>query len=312
MPPSSRAAHVGVLSARAPLYARFSGLLLLVAAAAGLLGGRAALGGRLVALAVLLRRWLRCWLLQLPSSRCRGAAGGLPLEPSMEGMHRRFLELYVPQKEALQKEGEGEGEDSSQGLRTELGQRLPTADAKSSEAAVLAMQKIVVLPDGQQLAYWDVGPTADGENCDVLEGGAVLLINGLGARVVGWAPLLDALHAASPVWKRRRLIVPEYRGQFASSPLAENGGHISVQQSAADAAALAKALGLRRCSLLCWSTGVQVGLQLALERPELVEAMVLIQGTTGQALDCLLQPPCRLPGVPRLLAAGLRAAPALL
>ena len=32
---------------------------------------------------------------------------------------------------------------------------------------------------------------------------------------------------------------------------------------------------------LCWSTGVQVGLQLALDRPDLVESMVLCQGTVG-------------------------------
>jgi len=106
------------------------------------------------------------------------------------------------------------------------------------------------------------------------------------------------------------LLIPEYRGQFASVPLV--GAEVAVEQIAADFSALAVALGVQRAALLCWSTGVQVGLQLALDRPELVGSLVLIQGTTGQALDCILQPPCTIPGVPRLLSAVLRLAPGML
>ena len=134
------------------------------------------------------------------------------------------------------------------------------------------------------------------------------------------------------------------------------------RRSAKDAAELADHLQLKRCVLLCWSTGVQarssgcgagvvvgrdrrvarqaltpvkgdihhcqgplsltlrqdpyihawcgcqIGLQLALDRPELVTAMVLIQGraaefrtllragTTGEAMKALLQPICQVPG----------------
>jgi len=118
------------------------------------------------------------------------------------------------------------------------------------------------------------------------------------------------LHGEWAAWRRCRLVIPEYRGQFASVPLV--GESITVERSAADVAELASVLGIRHAIVLSWSTGVQVGLQLALDRPELVEAMVLIQGTTGQALNCLLQPPCKIPGMPSLLALVIRKIPAML
>eukprot|EP00913_Durusdinium_trenchii_P016183 g15208.t1 len=40
--------------------------------------------------------------------------------------------------------------------------------------------------------------------------------------------------------------------------------------------------------------------------------MVLIQGTTGEAMKALLQPLCQVPGVPSLLDFGLQMAPRLL
>jgi len=194
----------------------------------------------------------------------------------MEGLHRRFVELYDASGVASAVHGVGQ-----------------------AEQRVSEMQRRLTLSDGQEIAFWDVGPR-DATN-------AVLLCNGLGARAAGWAPLLDALHGESPAWQRRRLVIVEYRGQFASMPLV--GGAVSVEKSAADMSDVASALGLKRCSLLCWSTGVQVGLQLALDRPDLIEGMVLIQGTTGQALDAILQPLCTVPGMPQALAAFLRRVP---
>jgi len=111
-------------------------------------------------------------------------------------------------------------------------------------------------------------------------------------------------------WRDCRIVIPEYRGQFASTPLVTPG--VSVEKSAADVSALAKSLSIERASLLCWSTGVQVGLQLALDRPDLIESMVLIQGTTGEALTCIGQPLCTIPGMPTMMARGLVLAPAVL
>lgn len=253
---------------KVPLYLRFGaifGLLSLAAVGPGRWGNL----GRGLVLTVLLRRWLRC-LFRWPSRVLRWE--NRPLEASVEGLHRRFVELYLPDAE------KGEG----------------------AEYAVLGAQKSLQLA-GQRLAFWDVGPKDASD--------AVLVCNGLGACVMTWAPLLTALRSAEPSWAKRRLIIFDYRGQFDSMPLQ---GEISVERSAEDAAKLADHLKLKKCTLLCWSTGVQVGLQLALDRPDLVKAMVLIQGTTGEAMKALLQPICQVPGVPSLLDLGLRLAPRLL
>jgi len=225
---------------------------------------------------VLLRRLVRSQC-RLPSRMCTSYAGRA-LVPDMPGLHLRFRELYATDHAA----------DGS----------------PDPEALVEGMQRRATMEDGQQIAYWDVGPR-DADS-------VVILCNGLGARVAGWVAVFDALHAESSAWSRRRVVIPEYRGQFASVPLVGDCKSLSVERSAADIAALADMLGVKRASLLCWSTGVQAGLQLALDRPELVEAMVLIQGTCGQALNYILQVPFTIPGMPSLLGCTLSALPPLL
>lgn len=270
-------AHLRLCCAKVPLYARFGGIFGLLVCAAGFgVPKTLVLLGRLVIGSVLLRRLLRS-VFRIPSRHC--AFRGVQMEASVEGLHRRFAELYLMDKSEEEVSG-------------------------SAEALVLETQQQLTLEDGQRLAYWDVGPKDS-------QGGAILVCNGLGARVMTWAPLLDALHMASPNWWQRRLVIFDYRGQFDSQPLSPQA-EISVERGAADAAALASHLGIRRCALLCWSTGVQVGLQLALDRPELVEAMVLIQGTTGDAMKALLQPLCQVPGVPSFLDLTLRHVPSFL
>lgn len=260
-----------LLKARLPLYLRFLVITALLVGAAGGGGLLATRACRIALFLVLFRRFLRCQC-GLPSKKCT-AFGGRAIEPSMPGLHRRVLELYG-------------GPDCERGLA-------------SPEATLDGMQRRMKMPDGQEIAYWDVG--------DKKSDHVVLLCNGLGARMAGWAPLLDCLHGASSDWSKRRLVVPEYRGQFKSMPLV--GAGVSVEQGARDLSELAKALRLKRVTLLCWSTGVQVGLQLALDRPDMVEAMVLIQGTNGEALTCLGQPLCPVPGMPSFLAWFLAAVP---
>jgi len=162
------------------------------------------------------------------------------------------------------------------------------------------MLKFKTLKDGQKIAYWDVGPSTSEE--------VVLLVNGLGGRIACWVPVFDALRSCDATcWKGKRFIIPEYRGQFASMPLC--GGGISVEQSAADVLELADSLHVPKAALLCWSTGVQVGLEVALQRPKLPSALVLIQGTTGQALEAIGQPLCPIFGFPALLSLALNMLP---
>lgn len=260
------------LCARLPLYARFLVMSLLAPGAYGLAGPIAKRCSWAIVFGVLFRRWLRC-ARGLPSRLCCSGPTGASLTPTMEGLHRRLLELYSSKP-----------------------------DVQCAEAAAEAMLWRVTLKDGQEVAFWDIGP----RNAKRV----VFLINGLGARIGIWTPLFDALHRASIAWKDCRVVVPEYRGQFASTPL--NGcDRVSVERSAEDVAALAESLGVKRATLLCWSTGVQVGLQVAILKPNLVEAMILIQGFyPGELLESLAQPICAVPFVPTVLAVGLGAAPA--
>eukprot|EP00913_Durusdinium_trenchii_P016182 g15207.t1 len=149
--------------AQVPLYLRFGGIFgLLSLAAVG--PGRWATFGRAVVLLVLLRRWWKCFF-RWPSRVLVWKER--PLEPSVEGLHKRFVELYLPDAE------KGEG----------------------GEYAVLGAQKKLQI-SGQTLAFWDVGPR-DAKD-------AVLVCNGLGARVMTWAPLLTALRKTSASWAQRR------------------------------------------------------------------------------------------------------------
>lgn len=275
------------------LYSRFAAIVAITSAASGKLGRTATWLGRGVVLLILLRRLARC-VRGLPSKLCRGAPGGKPMEASIAGLHRRFLELYG---------APGAAKATDKGV------------APSAEAAVEAMQKRMTLKDGQEIAYWDVGPPSTATPVLLRQQtrgsrAPVLFCNGLGARVGGWAPLLDALHSESASWSQRRLVIPEYRGQFASTPLVDED--ISMERSASDIAEVADELGLKGCTLLCWSTGVQVGLEVALRRPDLVGQMVLLQGTSGEAFESVLQPFGTLPGFPTLMAVVLKYGPKVL
>lgn len=241
---------------------------------------------------ILLRRLVRC-LRKMPSSCCRGPKEiQRPLEPTMRGLHQRFVELYGKKNEKKHVSFEG----STDGLPLKA---MP-------ESAVLDMQQRLTLQDGQEIAYWDVGPK------DAKE--VVLLCQGLGARIAGWVPLFDALCSdgtmSKVTWRERRLVIPEYRGQFASVPLV--GGVVSVEQGARDTAEVASALGITSAMLLCWSTGVQIGLQLALDQPGLVKSMVLIQGFNGNMCSCLGQPVFSLPGMPSILLHALAILPTIM
>eukprot|EP00933_Yihiella_yeosuensis_P045943 TRINITY_DN41383_c0_g1_i1.p1 TRINITY_DN41383_c0_g1~~TRINITY_DN41383_c0_g1_i1.p1 ORF type:complete len:451 (-),score=86.91 TRINITY_DN41383_c0_g1_i1:344-1696(-) len=289
-----------LLRGRVPLYVRFlmiAGLIL--AASSGKVHEHVAYIAQLLMFAVLFKRWLRCQQ-SLPSKHCCNGPSGKPLIASLKGLHRRFLELYGAKDTDRSDANEANNIDEANSEKVNLDEIENLDETEDPELTALGLQRRLRLADGQELAYWDVGPQTTQD--------VVLLCNGLGARIASWTPLFDALHGASASWAHRRIIIPEYRGQFNSLPL-KNKGSISVERSAADVAELAKALDVRRCMVLCWSTGVQIGLELALTRPDLVEAMVLIQGTTGRALESLMQPAFTIPFVPTILAKSLAWAP---
>lgn len=123
---------------------------------------------------------------------------------------------------------------------------------------------------------------------------AVLLANGLGGRLYAWEPLVARFA------ETHRIATWDYRGLFESDTPARRKD-LSIRAHAGDALRILDALGIERAHLVGWSMGVQVILEAALERPDRVESLVLLNGTYGHAFQSGLQPLVRLPGVPRAL-----------
>ena len=112
--------------------------------------------------------------------------------------------------------------------------------------------------DGVELEYQVVG-----------SGEAVLFIPP-GPLADGFLPFLseDALS------ERYRLVHYHRRGQAGSSPATPP---VSYAEQAADAAGLLDHLGVRRAHVVGHSTGANIALQLALDRPEVVQTVALLE-----------------------------------
>jgi 3-oxoadipate enol-lactonase len=98
-------------------------------------------------------------------------------------------------------------------------------------------------------------------------GDPLLLIGGLGLAVSEMQPLIEALAAG------HRVIAVDNRGAGRS---AKPPGPYAIEQMAGDVQALAAHLGLSRAHVLGISMGGRIALALALERPELVDHLVLV------------------------------------
>jgi pimeloyl-ACP methyl ester carboxylesterase len=98
-------------------------------------------------------------------------------------------------------------------------------------------------------------------------GDPLLLIGGLGLAVSETQPLIEALAAG------RRVIAVDNRGAGRS---AKPPGPYAIEQMADDVAALAAHLGLSRAHVLGISMGGRIAMALALERPGLVDRLVLV------------------------------------
>ena len=118
------------------------------------------------------------------------------------------------------------------------------------------MQRLSV--DGTELEYEERGA-----------GEPVLLIHG---SIVGdaMAPLM-----AEPALAGRYRLIHYHRRGFAGSARAE--GEVSISRQAADARAVLKHLGVARAHIAGHSYGGVIGLQLALDAPEVVHSLALLE-----------------------------------
>jgi pimeloyl-ACP methyl ester carboxylesterase len=105
---------------------------------------------------------------------------------------------------------------------------------------------------------------------DVHGNGEPLLLVGPGPLADSLLPLTETL----PLSARYRLIRYHQRGQCGSTPSTEP---VSFQQHAADAAALLRHLGIARAHVAGHSTGGDIALQLALDFPDLVQTLMLLE-----------------------------------
>ena len=130
-------------------------------------------------------------------------------------------------------------------------------------------------PDAAERAFWVAGPAG---NLHVLDGGGgeaggralpVLFVHSLAGNGGQWRAQLDHLRAAG-----RRAVALDLRGHGESEP-AEDGDY-SIAGLAADVAAVADQLGLRRFVLAGHSLGSLAAIDYAGRHPERVAALFLV------------------------------------
>lgn len=104
-------------------------------------------------------------------------------------------------------------------------------------------------------------PTAPSER-------TIVLSPGLGGSAAYWEPQIEALR------RRFRVVTYDHRGTGRSGGEVPAAGGIAAM--ADDVEEIAAALGLRRFSVMGHALGGLIGLELALRRPEAIEALVLV------------------------------------
>lgn len=116
---------------------------------------------------------------------------------------------------------------------------------------------MVQIPNGETLAYRTAGTGAT----------TVVLIHGNMSSSVHWQTTMEALEDTFTVY------APDMRGLGDSS---YNKGFDSLHELALDLEAFMDAVGIGRCSLVGWSTGGGVALEIAADRPDQISTVVLV------------------------------------
>lgn len=114
------------------------------------------------------------------------------------------------------------------------------------------------------------------------KGSPLVLLNGYAATKADWDPRFLATLAA-----QHELLCLDPRGLGDSGPALTPFG---VEELARDVADVVAELGLERAAVLGWSMGGYVAQALALARPDLVEALVLLSTDAGGASSLRCSP----------------------
>ncbi|MET3960614.1 pimeloyl-ACP methyl ester carboxylesterase [Marmoricola sp. OAE513] len=141
----------------------------------------------------------------------------------------------------------------------------------------------VTAKDGTELVAWtnDVaGPT-------------VLLCNGLGTNPYAWPALLDPQCGV-------RVISWNHRGTGGSERPSDRD-HVGIDAFVEDAASVLDASGVKSCTVMGWSMGVNTAFELATLHPDRVDGLFAVAGVPGGTFSSMLAPL----GVPRWARAAL-------
>lgn len=108
----------------------------------------------------------------------------------------------------------------------------------------------------------------------------IVLANGLGGPPASWRAQIDYLS------DRFRLLTWDYRGLYGSGkPPGNHPDAYSIPNHVRDLQIIAEKEGITEAAVIGWSMGVQVSLETYRRLRPMVKSLVLINGTSGRALD---------------------------
>jgi pimeloyl-ACP methyl ester carboxylesterase len=126
----------------------------------------------------------------------------------------------------------------------------------------MRVEEVAVEVDGGTLAAFRFGDAP-------VSAPIVLAVHGITANSRAWLPVARALEA------RAVLVAPDLRGRASSSGMA---GPYGIAAHVADVLAVADQLGLRRGTFVGHSLGAYILARLAVDHPERVDRLVLVDG----------------------------------
>ena len=164
-------------------------------------------------------------------------------------------------------------------------------------SAPAAPLRLVPEPDdGPALRFYTVTAT-DGTELQAwtndVAGPTVLLCNGLGTSAYSWPALLDPDCGV-------RVISWNHRGTGGSARPADPD-HVGIDSFVEDALAVLDSAGIKSCTVMGWSMGVNTAFELATLHPDRVDGLFAVAGVPGGTFSSMLAPL----GVPRFARAPI-------
>src|SRR5205807_1548562 len=119
------------------------------------------------------------------------------------------------------------------------------------------LKETIIVQNGTPLLYYSAGQSET----------PLILINALGQDLDYWYPLVDYLRTRQRVilWEQRGTMLPPYPFQLTDQ--------------LSDLEAILKHEGIKKCYLVAWCTGLKISMAFHLQHPEIVTAMVALNGS---------------------------------